>query len=43
MHIGSTFENDIKEVDPRKVYTYLCIEESCDMQHKNGKENLKKE
>ena len=28
MHIGSTFENDIKELDPRKPYKYLGIEES---------------
>ena len=27
MHIGSTFENDIKELDPRKAYKYLGIEE----------------
>jgi len=27
MHIGSTFENDIKEVSPRKAYTYLDKEE----------------
>jgi hypothetical protein len=26
MHIGSTFENDIKELDPRKAYKYLVIE-----------------
>jgi len=25
MHIGSTFENDIKELDPRKAYKYLRI------------------
>jgi len=43
MHIGSTFENDIKELDPRKIYTYLGIEESFDIQHKNEKERLKKE
>ena len=28
MHIGSTFENDIKELDPRKTYKDLGIEES---------------
>ena len=22
MHVGSTFENDIKELDPRKVFRY---------------------
>ena len=37
MHIGSTFENDIKELDPRKAYKYLGIEESFDIQHKNEK------
>jgi len=43
MHIGSTFENDIKELDPRKTYKYVGIEESFDIQQKNEKEKLKKE
>ena len=43
MHIGNTFENDIKELDPRKAYNYLGREESFDIQHKNEKEKLKKE
>ena len=43
MHTGSTFENDIKELDPRKAYKYLGIEQSYDTQHKNEKEKLKKE
>ena len=43
MHIGSTFENDIKELDPRKAYKYLGIEESFDIQHKNEKDKLKNE
>ena len=43
MHIGSTFENDIKELDPRKAYKYLGTEESFDIQRKNEKEKLKKE
>jgi len=43
MQVGSTFENDIKELDPRKEYRYLGIEESFDIQHKNEKEKLKKE
>jgi ABC-type lipoprotein release transport system permease subunit len=43
MHIGSTFENDIKEMDPREAYMYLDIEESYDKQHKNEKEQLKNE
>jgi len=43
MHIGSTFENNIKELDPRKAYKYLGIEESFDIQRKNEKEKLKKE
>ena len=28
MHVGSTFENDMKELDPRKAYKYLGIEEN---------------
>jgi len=43
MHVGSTFENDIKELDPRKAYKYLGTEESFDIQHKNEKEKVKKE
>jgi hypothetical protein len=43
MHIGNTFENEIKELDPRKAYKYLCTEENFDIQHKNEKEKLKKE
>jgi len=35
--------NDIKELDPRKAYKYLGIEESFDIQHKNEKVKLKKE
>jgi len=31
MHVGSIFENDIKELDPRKTYKYLGIEESFDI------------
>jgi len=42
-HVGSKFENDIKELDPRKTYKYLGIEENFDIQHKNEKEKLKKE
>ena len=40
MHIGNTFENDIKELDPRKAHKYLGIEESFDIQRKNEKEKL---
>jgi len=43
MHIANTFGNDIKELNPTKVYNYLGIEESFDIQHKNEKEKLKKE
>ena len=43
MHVGSTFENDIKGLDPRKVYKYLGIEEVFDIQQKNEIEKLKKE
>jgi hypothetical protein len=42
MHIGNTFQN-IKQLDPRKAYKYLGIEESFDIQHKNEKEKLKEE
>jgi len=41
MHIGGIFENDIKELDPRKACKYLGIEESFYIQHKNEKEKLK--
>jgi hypothetical protein len=43
MHIENTFENEIKELDPRKAYKYLGIEELYETWHKNEKENLKKE
>ena len=43
MHIRRIFENDIKELDPRKAYKHLGIEESFHVQHKNEKEKLKKE
>ena len=43
MHIGSTFENDINEMDPRRACKYLGIEESFDLEQKNEKEKLKKE
>ena len=43
MHIGNTFENDIKELDLRKAYKFLGIEENFDIQHKNEKEKLNKE
>jgi len=40
--VGNTFEKDGTELDPRKAYEYLGIEESHDIQHKNRKEKLKK-
>jgi hypothetical protein len=43
MHIGRTLKNDIKELNPRKEYKNLGIEESFDIQYKNEKEKLKKE
>ena len=43
IHTESTFENDIKELDPRKAYKYLGIEENFYIQHKKEKEKLKKE
>jgi hypothetical protein len=42
-YIESTFEKDIKELDPRKACKYVGVEESHDIQHKNEKEQLKKE
>jgi len=41
MLIGSTFENDIKEVGPRKAYMYLGTEEGYDirMRKKNRRRN----
>jgi len=43
MHVGSTFDNVIKELDPRKAYKHLDIEENFDIRHRNEKEKLKKE
>jgi hypothetical protein len=43
MYVGSTFENDIKLLEPRKAYKYLGIEERFDKQHKNEKQKLKME
>ena len=42
IHIRSTFENDIKELDPRKAYRYLGTQDIYDIQHMNEKEKLKK-
>jgi hypothetical protein len=41
-HIGNTMENEIKELEPMKAYKYLGVEEKRNMEHKNGKEKLKK-
>jgi hypothetical protein len=35
MHIGNSFENNIKELDPRKAYKYLGIEYSIRMRKKS--------
>jgi hypothetical protein len=43
VHIGSSFEKDITELDQRETYKYLGIEQSYDLEHKNGREKLKKE
>jgi len=43
MQVANTFEDDIKDLNPRKKYKYLGIEESFGIQHKNEKEKLKKE
>jgi hypothetical protein len=42
-YVGSTFEKDIQELDPRKAYKYLGMKESHDVEHKNEKEKLKNE
>ena len=39
MHIGNTFENDIKELDPRKAYKYLGIEENFDISIRTRKKS----
>jgi len=43
LHVGSTFDNDIKELDPRNAYKYLGIEEGFDIWYKNEKGKVKKE
>jgi hypothetical protein len=43
IYVGNTFEMCITEQDLKEAYKYLGIEESYDMQHKNGKEKLKKD
>jgi hypothetical protein len=43
MRIGSTFKNNIKELDPRKACKYLGIEENFHIQLKNEKEKLRME
>jgi hypothetical protein len=42
-YTGSKFEKDVKELDPRKAFKYLGIEESHNIQHKTEKGNLKRE
>jgi len=41
MDVGSTFDNGIKELDPRKAYVYLSIVESVG-EHMYEKEKVKK-
>jgi hypothetical protein len=36
-------ENEIKELEPMKAYKYLGVEENHNIEHKNGREKLKKE
>ena len=43
MHIGNTFEDDIKELVPRKTNKYLGTEEGYDIRHQNEKAKLRKE
>ena len=42
-YTGSTFEKDIKGLDPRKAFKYLDVEDSHNILHKNEKEKLKRE
>jgi hypothetical protein len=42
-HVGNTMENEIKELEPMKAYTYLDVEENHNIEHRNEKEKLKKE
>jgi hypothetical protein len=41
-HIENTTENEIKELEKKKVYRYLGIEENHNIEHKIEKERLKK-
>jgi len=41
--MGSTFQKDVKELDPREASKYLGIEDSHGLEHKNEKEKLTKE
>jgi hypothetical protein len=36
-------ENEVKELEPMKVYKYLGVAENHNIEHKNEKEKLKKE
>jgi chromosomal replication initiation ATPase DnaA len=42
-HIGSTFERDNKELDPRRACKYLSTEDSPDIKDENETEKFKKE
>ena len=42
-YIGNTSEKNIQELDLRKVFKFLRIEESHNKEDKNEKERLKKE
>ena len=43
MLVGSSFDNVIKDLEQRKTYMYLGIDEVCDIEHKNEKEKLRNE
>jgi hypothetical protein len=40
-HMGNAVENEMKESDSMKAYTYLGVEENYSIEQKNGKERLK--
>jgi hypothetical protein len=42
-NLRNTMENEIKELEPMKVYNYLGVEENHNIKHKNEKEKFKKE
>jgi hypothetical protein len=42
-HVENTAENEIKELEKKKAYRYLGIDENHNIEHKKEKERFKKE